>query len=84
MSRIVGSDRALKEITVNDGAVIPQQRDGTFHVDGQTARSLVKSGDFALAGTNFRNARGFLCECGFVSLFRNRCGRCGSTELTEE
>ena len=82
--RIVGSDRGLKEVQVNEGAVIPRSKDGTFHVDQSTAKALVKSGDFAVAGTNFRSARGYRCTCGFVSLYRDRCGKCGSTELTPE
>jgi len=83
--RLVGSDRGLKEITVNDGPVIPRQKDGTFHVDGQTGKSLVKSGDFAVAGTNFRNAKGYKCvACGFVTVFRDHCGKCDGTELVEE
>jgi ribosomal protein L40E len=83
--RIVGSDRGLKEVQVNEGAVIPRQKDGTFHVDQSTAKALVKSGDFAVAGTNFRNANGYVCNaCGFNSLYRDKCGKCGSTELTPE
>jgi len=82
MSRLVGSDRGLKEITVNEGSVIPRQKDGTFHVEGSTAKALVKSGDFAIAGTNFRSARGFRCvDCGFNSLYRDHCGRCDGTNL---
>lgn len=83
--RLVGSDRKLNEVQVGEGGkVIPRQKDGTFHVDGQTAKQLVKTGDFAVAGTNFRTAKGYRCACGFLSLFRDRCGKCGSTELTPE
>jgi len=84
--RLVGSDRNLKEVTVNDGAVIPQQKDGTFHVEGATARALVKSGDFAIAGTNFRHVKqGYICQgCGFNALIKDRCGKCGGTDLKEE
>lgn len=82
--RLVGSDKGLKQVTVNEGQVINRQKDGTFHVDGFTAKALVKSGDFAVAGTTFRNARGYRCECGFVSVYRDKCGKCGSTNLTPE
>jgi hypothetical protein len=84
--RLVGSDRGLKEVQVNDGKVIPRQKDGTFHVDGSTGRALAKSGDFAIAGTNFQQARGYVCKCGcrFVSLYRNSCSKCECTELTPE
>jgi hypothetical protein len=82
--RLVGSDRALKEISINDGKVIPRQKDGTFHVEGPAARGLVKSGDFAVAGTTFRSARGYVCgDCGHVGLYADQC-RCGSTNLTLE
>ena len=82
--KIVGSDGGLKEVQVNEGRVIPRQKDGTFHVDQATGKALVSSGDFAVAGTNFHSARGFRCGCGFLSLYRDHCGKCGSTELTPE
>jgi len=72
-------------VTVNDGAVIQRQKDGTFHVEGETARMLVKSGDFAVAGTNFSHVRqGFKClDCGFNALIKDRCGKCDGTNLEE-
>jgi hypothetical protein len=82
--RLVGSDRGLKEVTINEGKPIKRQKDGTFHVEGQAAKALVKSGDFAVAGTTFTQAQGYRCECGFVSVFRDKCGRCGSTDLKPE
>jgi hypothetical protein len=82
--RLVGSDRGLKEVQVDGGKPVKRDKDGTFHVDGLMAQQLKKSGDFAVAGTTFKNARGFRCECGFVSLFRDKCGRCGGTNLTPE
>jgi hypothetical protein len=83
--RLVGSDRNLKEVTINEGSVIPRQKDGTFHVEGAAARALVKSGDFAVAGTNFRHVRqGFIClDCGFNALIRDKCGKCNGTNLEE-
>jgi len=82
--RLVGSDSGLKEVTLNDSKPIKRDKDGTFHVDGLTARTLVKSGDFAVAGTTFRNANGYRCgDCNFVGLYRDKC-KCGSTNLTPE
>ena len=81
--RLVGSDRGLKEVTVNSGKVHTRAKDGTFHINGPEARALVKSGDFAVAGTTFRNATGYRCQdCGFLSLFP-KC-KCGSTNTIEE
>ena len=81
--RLVGSDRGLKEISMNDSAPVKRSKDGTFHVDGPAARALVKSGDFAVAGTTFNTATGYRCQdCGFLSLFP-KC-RCGSTNTIEE
>lgn len=82
--RLVGSDKGLKEVTVNEGKPIKRDKDGTFHVDGPLARTLVKSGDFAVAGTTFTGAKGYRCKCGFVGVFRDKCGRCGNTNLTPE
>ena len=61
------------------------QKDGTFHVDEATGKSMLKSGIFTQVGVNFQNARGHLCkDCGRVNVFRNRCGRCGGTNLEPE
>ena len=81
--RLVGSDRNLKQLELGS-SIVNRAKDGTFHVDGVTGRALVRSGDFAVAGTTFTGARGWRCVCGFVSVFRDRCGKCGSTELTPD
>jgi hypothetical protein len=83
--RLVGSDRNLKEVQVNEGKVVQRNKDGTFHMDGPSAKALVKSGDFAVAGITFRNAVGWVCQsCNFVGLYRDACGKCGSTNLEPE
>jgi len=83
--RLIGSDKGLKEISINDGSPIPRQKDGTFHVNERVGKNLVKSGDFAVAGITFQNADGWRCTaCSFVGLFRDKCGRCGCTELVRE
>jgi len=81
--RLVGSDTGLHQVEVGN-KVVNRSKDGTFHVSGPEATLLKKSGDFAVAGTNFRNARGFRCnDCNFVGLYRDKC-KCGSTNLTPE
>ena len=83
--RLLASDSQLKAITVNDGPEIKRSKDATFHVDDVTGRSIAKSSEFAVVGTNFRTARGFVCQsCGRINVFRERCGKCGSTDLTPE
>jgi len=80
--RLVGSDRGLKQVEVG-GKVINRQKDGTFHVSGGEAALLKKSGDFAVSGVTFRNARGWKCgDCGFLGLFP-KC-KCGSTNTTPD
>jgi hypothetical protein len=81
--KLVGSDRNLKQLELGN-TIVNRHKDGTFHVDGATGRALVRSGDFAVSGTTFTSARGYRCTCGFVSVFRDRCGRCGSQDLTPE
>ena len=81
--RLVGSNPNLKEVTVNDSAPVPRDKDGTFHVPEAVGKALVKSGDFAQAGTTFRNCKGYRCQdCGFLALFA-KC-RCGSTNTVQE
>ena len=81
--KLIGSDRGLKQVEVN-GKVIDRSRDGTFHVSGADAAVLRKSGDFGVSGTTFTGARGFRCVCGFVSVYRDHCGKCWATELSPE
>jgi hypothetical protein len=83
--RIVGSDRNLTEVSVNDNGVVKRNKDGTFHVPEAVGKALVKSGDFAMAGITFAGARSWRCvKCSHNSLFKSKCGKCGNTELVEE
>lgn len=83
---LVASDRKLVELTVNDGAVVKRNAKGTFTVPDAIGRSIVRSGEFGVAGTNLRGGNnGFRCtSCWHLSVFKEKCGRCGSTELKEE
>jgi len=84
VSRLVGSDRGLREVE-HGGRTHRRQKDGTFHVDPVTAKQLVRTGDFAVAGTNFARARGFVCQdCGFNALLADHCGRCNGSNLVAE
>jgi len=84
MSRLVGPDSGLKQVEV-DGVKKARAKDGTFHIEGHAARTLMKTGDWAIVGTRFSAANGFICnDCNFNSVFRDRCGRCGCTNLTPE
>ena len=75
----------LQEITVNDGPVVKRHRDGTFHVPDDLGKSMVKSGEWGVAGLNFQHISGFECQdCGRVNVFREKCGKCGSTNLKPE
>jgi hypothetical protein len=83
--KLLASDRKLTEMTVNDGPVIKRQKDAAFHVDDAMGRSLVRSGEWGVVGTTFRNAQGFECQdCHRVNVFRERCGKCGGTNLKPE
>jgi len=82
--RLVGSDKGLQQVEVGN-KVINRSKDGTFNVSGAEATLLKKSGDFAVAGITFRNASGYVCQdCTFVGLYRDKCGKCGSTNLIPE
>lgn len=77
--RLVGSDNGLKEIQLGDGGrVVPRHKDGTFHVPTGVGKELLSTGDFAVAGTNFRSAKCYPClNCGFRAVFP-KCGKCGT------
>jgi hypothetical protein len=84
--KILGSNPGLQEIQLGEnGPIKKRDKDGTFHVDDALGKQLVKTGDYAATGTTFRGARGYVCNsCYFTSLFRDKCGKCGSTDLTPE
>lgn len=88
MPRLFGSDKNMTEIQVEGGPVIPQQKDGTFHVSERDAAFLKKHGAFGVAGVGIgtvTTVRGFRCRnCGFLAAFRDHCGRCGGTDLEAE
>jgi len=80
--KLVGSDRGLKQVEVG-GKIINRGKDGTFNVPGPEGRLLKKTGDFAVSGITFQNARGYVCQdCGFVGLFL-KC-KCGSTNTVPD
>jgi len=87
--RVLASDKKAVELNINDdGKVHRVHKDGTYHLDDATGRMLVKSGDFAQVGANFRGSRGWKCtnpSCrGRVSLFKDSCGKCGGHDLVPE
>ena len=82
--KLLASDSKLIQATVNDGPVIARNKDGTFHVDDLTGRSMVKSSEWAQVGTNLRTAKGYRCkECGHLGVFKDRC-KCGSSNVQAE
>jgi predicted RNA-binding Zn-ribbon protein involved in translation (DUF1610 family) len=68
----------MQGLTLNEGKEHLVNKDGTFHLDEATGKTLVKSGDFAQVGINFQKVSGHACpECGRMNIFRDSCGRCG-------
>lgn len=82
--RLLGPEDGCKQAEVG-GRVHHRQGDGTFHVNDGTARVMIQSGDFTIARTNLSGVTGYRCgDCGFLAVFRDRCGRCGGTDLLAE
>jgi hypothetical protein len=82
MTRYVGPDSGMAQVDVA-GKRVTRAKDGTFNFDGAAERIIKESGDFAQVGITFKTARSWTCDsCDFHSLYRDRCGRCGSTSLT--
>jgi hypothetical protein len=68
----------MEGLDLNGGPQHLLQKDGTFHVDEATGKTLVRSGDFARVGTNFQGVRGHECpSCGRLNVFKDSCGGCG-------
>ena len=83
--RLLASSSNLTEFTINEGGVRKRGKDGTFSVPDSLGKSMVKSSEWAAVGTNFRSAPGWECQdCHRVNVFRDRCGKCGSTNLRPE
>lgn len=71
----------MEGLTLNGGKEHLVNKDGTFHLDERTGKTLVKSGDFFQVGVSFRQAHGHLCpDCGRENVFRDSCGGCGWSE----
>ena len=83
--KLLASDRQLKEVTINDGAVIKRSKDETFQVSDRLGKSMVKSSEWAQVGVNFRGVKGFECQdCHRVNVISDHCGKCGGTNLVRE
>jgi hypothetical protein len=87
--KVLASDNGVKEITVDGSAPLKRAKDGTFHVPERLGRGMVKGSEFAQVGTNFQKPTipGYRCTnaaCGHLGLFRDKCGRCGCTDLVRE
>ena len=80
--RLIAPDDGLKQVEV-DGATAQRGADGAFRVDGQSARTLLKTGDWVRATIRF-NGVGYRCQdCRFLALVSDKC-RCGSANLVRE
>jgi len=83
--KIVSETPGMRDFQINGGKAIRKGRDGKFHVPDSLGKSLVKSGEFMVSGTTFRNVNGYRClDCGRVNVFKDHCGRCGGTNLEPE
>lgn len=68
----------MQGLSLNEGKEHLLQKDGTFHVDEATGRTLVRSGDFAQVGINFQKVTGHECpSCARLNVFKDSCGKCG-------
>lgn len=82
--RLLGPDDGCKQAETA-GVIYNRQGDGTFHVNDPARASLMLKGDFTEAKTNLSGVTGYRCgDCGFLAVFRDRCGRCGGTDLLAE
>lgn len=82
--KLLAANDGVREVTVNEGRVIKPKK-GVFNVNGIEATILKQSGDFTVAGTTFQTAKGYRCsDCKRVNVFKDKCGKCGSTNLTPE
>jgi hypothetical protein len=83
--RLVGPDDGMNSTEIA-GRIYDRHKDGTFHVDDPNRAELLRStGDFTHVGTTLTGTVGYRCgDCGFLAVFRDRCGRCGGTDLLAE
>jgi hypothetical protein len=83
--RVLAPDPKCNAIQVDDGPDIKRHKDGTFHVPDSLGKQIKRGGEFGVIGITFQSARGFVCkDCGRVNVFKDHCGKCGSTNLEEE
>lgn len=84
--RVLPPAQGCRQIDVAGRRYTVDRRTGAFEgVRDDHAKAMVKGGECFLPSVRANNARGFRCgDCAHLSLFKNRCGRCGCTTLTEE
>ncbi len=85
MTRLLPPGTGCREMQIGEGGpVYAQQRDGTIHVNNKRHERLLRAVGATPAGMFAHTARAWRCSCGHLSYFRDRCGRCGGQDLTEE
>lgn len=83
-ARVCPPAQGCRQVEVG-GSRYTVRRDGTFHVRDEHVAPLLRGAECFLPAVAFTSARGWRCAgCGHLSVFRARCGRCGSTDLVEE
>jgi len=81
--QVLAPDKAAIEAEAGEGGPLYKARDGVYDVPPDVARRIVRAGG-SYRMTALTHAKGFLCRCGFRAVMRDRCGRCGATDLPEE
>ena len=80
---VLAPDKAAIEAEIGEGGPLYKAKDGVYDVPPSVARKIVRAGgSYRLVALS--SAKGFVCECGFRAVMKDRCGRCGATDLREE
>jgi len=83
--QLLSTDIAAHQVQVREGGRVYQAKGGVLEVDDPKDAKIMR-----LAGCSARFAQAvggltFVCpHCGFRAYFKDRCGRCGATDLEEE
>jgi len=82
--QLLSTDKAAHQLQVGEGGRVYRARDGVVDVDNPRHISILRQLGCSPRLTQAVGGRTFVCACGFRAYFRDRCGRCGRTDLSEE
>ena len=83
--QLLSTDIAAHQLQIREGGRVYQAKGGVVEVDDPKDAKIMRLAGCSPRVTQAVGGKTFGCpKCGFRAYFKDRCGRCGQTNLPEE